>query len=91
MEVPVTWVEGLTLALVGLISYIYRQDKEDMKVQMKEFANSVQSHHDTMANMSVTIAVHQQKFQHLEKQFDEIFSLLRQIIEKLDGKQDKVH
>lgn len=91
IDLPITWVEGVIMSLIALLAYIYQQDQRATKVRMDEFSSSLQRHSETISNSTVTVALQQQQITYMQKQFDEMFSMLREILTKLDGKQDKAH
>ena len=91
MDVPVTWVEGTIVGLIGLLAYVYKQDKRDTEMKMTELSSAMQRNSETLSNSTVTIALQQQQITYMQKQFDEMFSMLREILTKLDSKQDKAH
>ena len=89
MEFPISWVEALIAGLLALLTYIYRQDRLELKTQMMKFESDMQRNGEAMTAFTANMAIHQQKIQYLEKQLDAIFAMLREIRDEMRGKQDK--
>lgn len=79
------------MALLGLSVYVYRQDRTEFKEKMLALESDIKRGSETLNVYGANIATQQQRIQFLEKQLDAIFSMLREIRDKLDGKQDKAH
>lgn len=88
---PFTWFEGLILAVLGLITYIYRQDRLDARERVADIEMDIKRAAEAMNTFTANMAIHQQKIQYLEKQLDAIFQMLREIRDEMRGKQDKTH
>lgn len=91
MDVPITWIEGLILAILSLLTYIYRQDREENRERMTQIEQATQRNNEAMTVFTANAAAAQQKIAYLEKQLDAIFEMLREIRDELRSKQDKAH
>lgn len=90
-QFPISWFEAMLGALIAILVYVYRQDRDATKEAIMDIRREISSTSATLNSFIADLAIHRERVAFLEKQLNEIHHMLREIRDKMDSKQDKAH